>query len=665
MFDGGFPTSRFSITDGSAQTTDTLYAVEDAGLCVPFQFILAERGEPGKIYYGAAAELTPVLGSNTFLESSEYYTPATRFLQTQMAGQGTQVMRLVDPDAEIATLGLFASVTVVDVVQYQKDSDGRRVIDVNGDFVPLMTTGQTPVPVTEPGVKILWSVRELTAQENYKTLVKKTVVDGSITTEVYPIMALKMLSQGKYGNRQGFALYSTTSEMASAANAVGSILYRFIPLALPTDVSTTAGAIPDSFGQKYSDISFKASAIYDRTGIDYAFKNILSNNYVNSTSGETLLPYDVFTYGENVGLVGEAVLGYSEELEGTDPYLLDLIAGMDMDGAHYDHVVIDPASSTILNSSHVNYAKGGSDGEVSFAKLQELIIDWIEGSDHGEFGYSYKHPMTHMSDPGFALDTKYALFNLLDLRDNFAIDFSTQDVSQPLNTKAQDLSIAQLLQARSQMHPESTINGVGCMRVSIWAHAGYLVNGTAYTGLVPYTLNRAIQRRNLAGGTYLKGSAGGRPNSEVTIFRGSNWAADAEDDRSRSWSAGVNTVMHANFNVQFYPAMRTVYPNDTSLLVEQQFADVVIYLRKIAREVYTIFAGVDEAPASLFTAIEREIDNRCAFAFSGVNTRVKSTVYQTAADTALGYKTTVRLAISGNPALRVMDFDVEVSRNAG
>lgn len=666
MFNSGFPTATFNWFDNSGAGTNTLFAVAEDGLNVPFQFIMAERGEPGVIYYGAAAELTPILGSETFNESSVYFSPATRFLGTAMAAQGVQCMRLVDPAATVATLGLFAEVTIVDVIQYQVDSDGIRVVDSEGDFIPLMTTGQTPVAVTEPGIKIKWVVRQLTSQENYKALVKQTVVDGSITKEIYPVLAFKMRSQGLYGNRQGFRFYSTGNEMATPAEAIGAVLYRFAPVALATGVSTTAGSLPDYLGNGFADIAFKDAAVYTRTNTDYSARYTFGSNYSNANTGDPLLPYDVVAYGANIKTIGEDLIGYTEDLEGTDPYLIDLISGKNFEGAHYTNLEVDEASSLVVNSAVINYAKGGSDGEVSFAKLQELMVDWLEGSDHGEFGNVFQHPMTHFSDPGFAIETKYALLNMLDLRDNFKIDLSTQDVSLAPNTKAQDISTAQALLFRAQMHPESTINGVGCTRVGIYAHCGELVAGTPYTGIVPLNYNRLIQRRNLDGGSYIRGSSGGRPNSEVTLFRTNslNWTADDDTSRSTAWTACTNTVMHASRTVIFYPALRTVYPNDTSLLSEDEVSDRVLYMMKIAREVWTIFVGAREAAESQWPRIEREIDNRIAVAFSGDNIKVKATVFQTAADANLGYVQSVNLNVSGTPAMRQMNFNVIMNREA-
>lgn len=664
MYNGGFPTANFTWNDTSGASSDVLYALEEDGLCVPFQFILAERGEPGKIYYGAAAELTSLLGSETFNEAGAYYTPATRFLQTAMAGQGTNCMRLVDPDATTATMGLFLEVVEADIAQYQVDSDGVRVVDADGEFIPLMSNDATPVAITEPGLKVTWVVRALTSQENYKALTKQTVVDGATTKTVYPILAGQMFSAGAYGNRQGFSLYSTVSEMATVANAVGSVIYRFVPMALPTAVSTNAQALPDRLGSKTADISFKDSAVYDRTATNYGFKYVVGNNYVDSATGDSALPYDLVSYGLYVKEVGERLIALTDSLDGTDPYMIDLISGKDLEGAHYATLEVVEASVQVVNSAVVNYAAGGSDGEVSFAKLQELIVDWLEGSDHGEFGNLWQHTMTHFTDPGFAIDTKYALLNMLDMRDNFKIDLSTQDVSMAVNTKAQDLSIGQALMFRAQMHPESTINGVGCTRVSIWAHAGELVNGSPYSGLIPFTLNRLTQRRDLDGASYIKGSAGGLPNSQVTLFRKANWVADDESSRSTAWASCINTVMHASRNTIFYPAYRTVYPNDTSLLAEDEVSDRILYMMKIVRTVWAIYAGVRKPAASLYPQIEREIDNRIATAFSGDNTRVKSTVFQTAADANLGYAISVNLAVSGTPAMRQMNFDIVVAREA-
>lgn len=661
MYNTGYPTANFTWTDNSGASSDVLFSADTDGLNVPFGFILAERGQPGAIYFGAAAELIPALGSESFEPSSPYFTPATQFIGTAMAGQGVEVMRLVDPDAEVANLGLFLEVVSASLTQYQKDVNGARLVDGDGDFIPVLNAGN---PVTEPGIKVKWVVRALTGAETFKNLVKTTRVEGEVTTDVYPILGFEVLSPGDYGNRQGFALYSTRDEMSVVANDINSILYRFVPMELPTRVSTTASAIPDVFGSKFNDISFKDVAVYSKTNTNYAFKYALGSNYVNVDAGESTLPYNVHVYGANIGIIGNAVLSVSEELEGTDAYLIDLISGLDLDGNHYDHLEIDAASTTVVNSSVTNYARGGTDGEVSFAKLQELIRDWLSGSDHGEFTNLSQHPMTHFSDPGFSTDTKNLLFNMLDLRDNFKIDVSTQDVSLPANTKAQDMSAGQALMFRAQMHPESVLNGVGCCRVGIYAHAGELVNGSPYSGLVPFTLNRLIQRRDLDGATYIKGSAGGFPNSQVTIFRKPNWIADDESVRKLAWGNCMNVVMHASRTSIFYPSLRTVYPNDTSLLSDDEISDRIIYMFKIARSVWAKYAGVRKAAAKLFPLIEADIDNLCAAAFNGDNIQVKATVFQTAGDANLGYAISVNLAVTGNLPMRTMNFNVLVGRSA-
>lgn len=667
MYNDGYPAASFTWRDDSGASSDVLYSTDTDGLNVPFGFILAERGQPGTIYFGGAAELTPILGSETFNQSSPYYTPASEFIGTAMAGQGVEVMRLVDSDATTANMGLFLEITPADIVQYEKDIHGARVVDEDGNFVPLMTSGQNPTEVKEPGYKVKWKVRPLTSQESYNTLTKQTVVNGSTTTEVYPILGFDILSPGAYGNRQGFSLYSTRSENSILATALDSVLYRFIPMELPTRVSTTAAPIPDFYGSSYSDVSFKDVAVYTKTNTNYAFKYVLGNNYVDADSGNTKLPYNIHVYGANIGAIGEKILVVSPELVteedvAIDPYLIDLISGLDQDGNHYDHLEIDTESSSVTNSAVVNYASGGSDGDTSFEKLQELIRDWLEGNDHGEFTNLQQHPMTHFSDPGFSMDTKYLLFNMLDLRDNFKIDVATQDVSLPANTKAQDMSAGQALMFRAQMHPESVINGVGCTRVGIYAHAAELVNGSPYSGLVPFTLNRLIQRRDLDGGSYIRGSSGGLPNSQVTIFRKPNWIADDDSVRRLAWGNCMNVVMHASRTVIFYPSLRTVYPNDTSLLSDDEISDRIIYMFKIARRIWAKYAGVRKTPSKLFPLIETDIDNDCATAFTGDNISVKSTVFQSARDANLGYAVSVNLAVTGNLPMRQMNFNVIVGR---
>lgn len=658
MYNAGYPAANFTWDDRSAASTEVLFSTATDGLCVPFGFVLAERGVPGEIYFGAAAEMYNALGSETFRENSAFYTPATRFIQTAMGGQGVNVMRLVDPSASTADMGLFVEVTPGQITQYQKNVNGSYILDVNGNPRPVLDTNSDPV--TEPGVTIRWIARALTNLEEFDML--EPVVVGGATT--YPILGFKVLSPGSYGNRQGFSLYSAGSDLADVATDVNSVIYRFVPYELPTSVSTTASVIPDILGSRFNDISFKDQAIYSRTSTNYAADFVFGSNYVNAETGDTTLPYEIKVYGDNIELVGMDVLDVSPELAGTDPYMINLITGRAPDGEYYDHVAIHTSAPTVVNSTVVNYASGGTDGEVSFTKLQELIVDWLEGSDHGEFPNVQQHPMTHFTDPGFTMVTKLALLNMLDMRDNFKIDLSTQDVLLPLNTKAQDMSAAQTLSFAAQAHPESVINGVGCTRVGVYAHAGKLVSGSAYAGNVPFTLNRLVQRREYDGGQYITGSAGGLPNSQVTLFRKANWTADEESVRKLAWAQSLNVVMHASRTTIFYPDIRTVYPNDTSLLSSDEVSDRIIYMIKICRSIWAKYSGVRRPPAKLFPLIERDIANEINTAMNGDNIQVVPTVFQTAADANLGYATSVNLAISGNPTLRQMNFNVIVGRSA-
>lgn len=661
MYKTGYPTTKFTWNDKSGASSEVLNSATSDGLNVPFGFIMAERGTPGAIYFGGAKELTSILGNMTFTPSSKFYNASTKFIATSMAGQGVEVMRLVDPAATKAELGLFCSVVHEEIVQYSKAVDGSRLLDTNGDFIPLKEADGITI-VTEPGVTLKWSVRALASNENFNTLATATVIDGSVTTVTYPIAGFEVSSVGAYGNRQGFQLFSTTIEDSTIAQAIGSVLYRFVPMELATDVSTTASGIPDVYNSLSNDVSFKDVAVYDRTGSNYAFKYTLGTNYVDPETGESKLPYSIHTYGTNVATIGAAVLLVSPELDFTDPYLVDLISGADLEGNLYDHVAIDAASSTVVNDNVVNYALGGTDGDTSFTKLQELIRDWLSGSNHGEFTNLQQHPMTHFSDPGFTMPTKLLLFNMLDLRDNFKVDVSTQDILLPLNTQAQDMSAAQTLMFSAQMHQESAIAGVGCTRVGIYAHAGDLVNGSPYDGIIPFTMNRLIQRRDLDGGLYIKGSSGGLPNSQVTIFRKPNWVADDESVRKLAWGRCANVVMHASRTVIFYPSLRTVYTNDTSLLSDDEISDRIIYMFKIARAIWAKYAGVRRPGEKLYPLIESDIDNDCASAFSSDSIRVKSTVFQTASDANLGYEVSVNLALSGAMPLRQMNFNVLVSR---
>ena len=429
MFNLGDPTTNFDWLDDSTASTNVLFSAQTDGLNVPFFFVLAERGVPGQIYFGGAAELTPALGSTTFDPTSPYYNAATQFLEQAMAGQGVEVMPLRDANATTATFGLFVTVTpVAAMTQYQRSSTGGYVYDINGNPLPqLQNDGITPV--TAPGVKILWSVRQLASNEVFNALTIKTVSTNGVTSTTYPIFAGVMQSAGLYGNRQGFSLFSTTTLDASIAQSINSVLYRFVPMELPTTVSTTSSPIVDITGATYNDVFFKNSAVFSVTNTNYGFNYVLGNDYIDNQTGDSVLPYNLFVYGANVATIGRAVLAVSPELGAIDPYLIDLISGCDLNGNPYAHCQIDPASTTVVNSAVVNYAAGGTDGDTSWGNLQTMIQNWLSGSDHGEFTNLQQHPMTHFSDPGFNMATKNLLFNMLDFCLNIFIAHSPQFIT--------------------------------------------------------------------------------------------------------------------------------------------------------------------------------------------------------------------------------------------
>lgn len=667
MYNSGYPTAKFSWKDNSGASTDVLFTNPVDGLCVPFAFLMAERGKPGEIYFGSAAELTPILGASTFDFSSPYFNAATQFVGIAMAGQGVEVMRLVDPAAKSATLGLFLQVTQKSIVQYTKGPGGNRLVDSDGDFIPRMQ-GDGVTPIVEQGIEVKWIVRALDRVKSIPETIDNLEIGQGYGVDgpsiIYPICAFEVSSQGLYGNRQGFSLSSNVGRDTTVSEAINSVLYRFMPMELPRAVSTTASVIPDIFGALFNDISFKPSAVFGPTSTNYAFDYVLNNSYVNLKDGNSVLPYNVHVYSEHVKTIGELILQYSEELGNIDPYLIDLISCKDLDGNHYDHLTLDPTSTTVVNAAVVNYASGGTDGDTSWTMFESLVADWLSGSNHGEFGNLQQHPMTHFYDPGFSMATKQLLFNMLDLRDNLKIDISTQDISLPANTKAEDISAGQTLAFRAQMHPESVIAGVGCTRVGIYAHAAPLINGAPFGGIIPFNLNRLIQRRDLDGGTYVKGSSGGLPNSQVTIFRKPNWVADDTTSQALSWSNAINTVRHADRITIFYPSLRTVYPNDTSLLSDDEVSDRIIYMFKICRKIWAKYAGVRKAAKKLYPLIERDINNQCAEAFSGDDITVVATVFQSAQDANLGYQVSVNLAITGSLPLRTMNFNVVVARAA-
>jgi len=644
-------------------------------LHLPLFVTFAETGPIGVPILGGTTALTNLFGSGFLNQRSPYFTHQSVFIEHALPFQQVYMVRVADPAATAASLVVMCTVTPGPITQYNRTPSGAYILNpTTGQPVPTVGTDGITV-ITQPGVTLSYSVRQLGVGETISTVATTTSTVGGVSVTTYPLMAFSTFV-GAGGNKMGFRLFYNSSFDATSVSNSGAMQYSFQPVVL-NGTTGIESPIYDIYNNQTQTFAFMPGAYDPGTDSYYDLNEVIANDF-NGLPG---LPYQFYTYGANAGLIGSAVLALSPELAlanpSITPYLINLFTGVDGNNNPYEHMIVASNAVSVLNANVVQYLQGGTDGSLSKTTLEDQIVSFVSGETNPLIGDAFRYPFTHFYDSGFALNKivgtgpsavvtpiKASLMNIFSLRDDVAIDFSTQDVAQPANTAAQDQATGSALRTAALLNPESTDFGTQVCRVAIYQQCGTLSDTQVYQNIVPATLDRMIKRCMYNGTDHVTGEPKGRPNSEVTIFNiaSLNWTPTTPQQMQTSWNTGLNYMQYCDISTIFYPDLLSAYPIDSSLLSSSVLTDyAAVYLKKVIRRQWTIIAGRDDPPKTLFGTIAKGIDAAASYVFNG-NITTSTVVTQTAVDTALGYQLTVTTTVLGNPTNRVWKVIVPITR---
>jgi hypothetical protein len=663
----GFPNVKIDIQDNSPQAAAAPLPLP---LHVPIFFLYAAQGPVNTPVLDTFAGHQVTFGTETFDERGAFFQHPTVFAKEAGQFQQLIIVRLQDPTAETASMVLSVATKPQAITQFQRDPSTNAILkDGSGNPIPKTQSDGTTI-VTEPGVVLSYTIREMAEGETLTSIATTTAVAGGVTVTTYPLMALQGTSPGSMANLSGAKLYYTPSFDAAVVNNIGTMTYRFVPSTLNSALNI-ANPITDIFAAAFNDISFKANAQDPTTDEFYDINDVVRSNYTDQSTGDSLLPYNINVFSANAKTVADLALSLSPELNDDgvvngNSWMINILSAIDQAGSPYSHLQVDTASAQVVNQVIVNYNAGGTDGTISKAALEALTVEFCSGTLNPAIADNFRYPFTHIYDSGYSLASKEGLLNILALRDDVKVELSTQDIANPANSQAQDQSTGSSLRAAALLFPESDLYSTQTVRVSIYQQCGLLnldVATSTYRGIVPATLDRMIKRCIYDGGTFIKGSPKGRPNSEVTIFnpKSINWTPSSDDQKSISWSTGLNYMQYCDTNILFYADLRSVYPIDSSILSSDTFVDrAAIYTKRIVRQDWTIFAGREDPAPRLWNQISKKIDKDINAAFSG-NPSSSTTIFQTAQDIASGSSISVQVAMQGPEPDRTWNVTIPVS----
>jgi hypothetical protein len=229
------------------------------------------------------------------------------------------------------------------------------------------------------------------------------------------------------------------------------------------------------------------------------------------------------------------------------------------------------------------------------------------------------------------------------------------------NTKAEDLSAGSSLYASCLLQPESVEKGTECCRAEIYQQAGYLVNST-YKGIIPATFDVMVKKSQYASTGTLTGVPAGLPASAINVFKSWSWTPCDADHKQKSWDSGLNYFQHYDMSSIHWPAMRSVYRYDTSVLSSAHFTDVIVYAKHLARYNWSVFAGVEYNFNILSERASSAIKSDLLGMLGGLYS-FSVRFEQSDEEARIGYISHVVINIWGASQQRVWKIDIQCFRN--
>lgn len=545
-----------------------------------------------------------------------------------------------------------------------------------------------------------------------KTQIKKIPVTKEITSTMYPIMEWRAKDYGKAYDNYGFSINTPFLNDFNKvlAKATKKYPYSFSIYTRPNEKSS--GTVYRSlYGENEVEVLLASSPVIDPSLEQRRdLLNVFKTEYYNEK--DPIKPYkpfaflDPFIYDRNIELVLKKFLETEQEAINFEPalYPADNLYAKNIDWYDFNALnkedledqfgLINPFTcktsknvklQTVRlseerpklrdNLKEVNmsvnkpiFLQGGSDGTLDDAHFEEAIkLELAKYADPDsevqELAYAIE---SCIWDSGFTLDVKKELINIISIRKDTMVCLGTHTVdgSNPLPT-SKARAIATALEARLKLNPESTYYGTSVARGIILLGAGEL--STEDTGVTyPLTYDLMVKTARFAG------AGNGKWKREYLFDHGENAVIRTMKNivpefipmtiRPVLWNSNVIYPQRYDRENYFFPALQTVFANDTSVLNNYFTILALCDVTKVGFDVWKNFTGVISLTESEF---KEQVENYATQLLSGKYARVINVTPEcriTEADRARGYSYQLIFKLYANNMKTVCIYTTEVYR---
>jgi len=677
--------------------------------------IRAPRGTTKPVTMGVG-KLISMYGSDAFDVNGKFYNHQTRFL-TAVGSTGSTVMvqRVVSQDAGVkSNIVVYIDVLSTQIPNYVRNSLGEKVIDP--DTNDYKVNSNTP---TIDGYKIKFITEYQdsgSVNADIRTYASKpgTMTDGRTTSTMYPIMAGIAKYQGSDYNNIGFSIESLLYDDVDS-DIVDET--KSLPYKLALYSRTKAGSVPvvarSLYGEPSVQFSFKEKAINPKTGSRFDFEAIFGTQWYNETDELKTLKYeeyeDIHIYRKNLELVQGLIMSNEKthinddatvvwddgltsstrqwfdfttaDQDGIDEegYLLNLFTCKSSKNIPYFTVMVSDDVATLTGKQkEVNITKntpiflnGGSDGTLTneyYESAVSIIMADYADSDSKVIDNAI-NVETVIYDSGFTVPAKEALMSFISVRNDTNLVLSTHvdELGEKDLPLSEARAVAVALRTKLRLKPESEYFGTPVMRAVIVLGTGLMRDGSTYNR-IPLTYELAIKSARFMG------AGDGKWKTVYAFDHGERAILEELVDVSPSfiptgikptlWNDGIVTAQPKDRVQYFFPAIQTVYDDDTSVLNSWPNAFACGVLDRIGSDAWREFTGSSFLSDSEFIyAVEAYCNERVSGIFGGLLTVIPEVIIDSA-DEQRGYSFHLNIKLYANNMKTVMVYSTSAYRSS-
>lgn len=632
---------------------------------------------------------TLMYGDRTFDLRQKWATHQTVLSNVIDAEANAQMFQRVIPaDAPPpANLRYSIDILVAPVPEFKRHPDGSYMVDDQEKPIPTGATIQGHVAkwVTD------FIAPDIEGESTFGKGIKKPgdqidLPSGNQSLRI-PILDKETPHVGSFGNNAGSRMWAPTiSSSPSVTQAVirGTNSYPFrMGCVRRASANVTPRTVVTNAAEQFVDLSLRPAAFDPNTDQELYVGTEFITKYqdLNNANGAPPVwgPFGrVHVYDDNIAALllqlYEAEIPFidsTSDFENADgeEYRFNIWGGVSSNDVPYHSFLINKADENAARMSETaaHFASGGGDGTMNESLFAELVKDEVTEYNNPN---SYlldiaKYPESHLYDTGFPLATKMAMCNFIGRRKDTFVVLATHDVLGSTLTASQESALAVALRTRLQMFPESDYFGTPTMRGTIVGRSGKLLN-SQYKRRLPLSIELAAKSARYMGAGNGKWKAGfafdEAPLHQITMFSDINVTFTPMTVRNKDWDNGLVYVENFDRRAVYWPAMKTVYNNDTSVLTSYFTACAIATLQKVGNKTRMTFSGNAKLTnAQLVERVNQDIIDNTLNRFDDRFVIVPETYY-TKADQARGYSFTTNIKIYAANMKTVGTISVEAHR---